>query len=184
MPLIKKKPSNWICKCGRKNDPEDITCGFCQQEKPEGKKPKSLKKVKAYDELHLWPVFSTYIRLRDSNQDGIGRCFTCGRILHWKKGDAGHGIGRQYHATKYNEKNVHLQCKADNGFEGGKREEYKREMDRRYGAGSWDKMTVMSKASHKKLTEVEVDAMVLYYEKEVERLLATKHKPNEKRNQI
>ncbi len=176
MSLIKKKPSNWICKCGRKNDPSSAVCGFCQEEGPAEKKPKSLKKKTAYDELELWPIFSKYIRLRDSNVDGVGFCITCNRAVHWTKADCGHGIGRQHKGTKYNEKNNHLQCKPCNGFEGGKREVYKEKMDKLYGAGTWDRMEVAARQPSK-LGEVEIDAMVLYYEKEVERLLATKNQP-------
>lgn len=178
MTLIKKKPSNWICKCGRKNDPTAEVCGFCQTEKPEDKKPSKLKHTTAYDELHLWPVFSSYIRLRDSDSSGTGRCITCGRFVHWRRADAGHGVPRQYQATKYNELNVHLQCKPCNGFQGGARERYKEEMDKRYGAGTWDKMMVASRMSYKKLGEAEIDVLVLYYEREVERLLATKKTPS------
>ena len=42
----------------------------------------------------LWKWFSIYIRLRDSDENGYGKCFTCGKIIFWKKGDCGHGIGR------------------------------------------------------------------------------------------
>src|SRR3989304_3712371 len=80
--------------------------------------PTSLKSA----ENKLWAVFSVYIRLRDSNSQGIGSCFTCGKLLHWTKGDCGHGIPRQHKATKFNEWNNHLQCKRCNGFEGGARE--------------------------------------------------------------
>lgn len=51
-------------------------------------------------------------------------------------------------------------------------------MDKRYGAGTWDKMMVASRMSYKKLGEAEIDVLVLYYEREVERLLATKKTPS------
>lgn len=178
MTFIKKKAHNWICSCGRKNDPQDSTCAFCQQPRVAEEPPARIKKKTAYDELHLWPVFSTFIRLRDSGPDGIGRCFTCGRVVHWKKADCGHGAGRQFKGTKYNEQNNHLQCKKCNGFEEpgkpkGRPAEYKAEMDKRYGVGTWDKMVVAARAVSK-LDHVSIDLMTEYYEKEVERLLATK----------
>jgi hypothetical protein len=105
-------------------------------------KPKSdLKKL----EDRLWDIFSIYIRLRDSDKQGICKCFTCGALKHWTKGDAGHGIPRQHKATKFNEINNNFQCKGCNGFEGGMREEYKKAMDKKYGTGTWDKMLVASK---------------------------------------
>ncbi len=169
----KKVERAWICSCKRKNDPDELTCRFCQQPKPEGKEPAKLKKGKAYDELVLWPVYSKFIRLRDTNEKGVGKCFTCPRLIHWTKGDAGHGVPRQHKATKYNELNNHLQCKHCNGFEGGVREVYKVEMDKRYGAGTWDKMLVASR-NPLKLGKIEIDILTDYYKKEVERLLLTK----------
>lgn len=174
MTLIKKKPSNWICSCKRKNGPDDLKCGFCQQEKPEDKKASKIKNKTAYDELHLWPVFSTFVRLRDSDQDGILKCFTCSRRMHWRNAQCGHGVPRQHKATKYNEINNNGQCPKCNAWEGGMREVYKEEMDKRHGAGTWDKMIVASRSTYKELGEAEVDVMVEYYEKEVERLLAAK----------
>jgi hypothetical protein len=106
------------------------------------KKPKSdLKKL----EDKLWDIFSVFIRLRDSDEQGICKCFTCHRRNHWTKMDAGHGIPRQHKATKFNEINNNAQCKLCNGFEGGVREVYEKEMDKKYGAGTWNKMLVASK---------------------------------------
>ena len=87
----------------------------------------------------LWVQFSLFIRLRDSDEHGICKCFTCGLVRDYKQMDAGHGISRQHQATKYNEQNNNAQCKKCNGFEGGKREVYKVEMDKKYGHGTWDK---------------------------------------------
>lgn len=110
------------------------------------KKPKSdLQKL----EVKLWDIFSVYIRLRDSDKQGMGRCFTCKKPIHWSKGDAGHGIPRQHKATKFNECNNHLQCKNCNGFEGGMREAYKVEMNKRYGPQTWEKMEIASRQTTK-----------------------------------
>ena len=110
----------------------------------------------------LWKVFSEYIRRRDSDENGFGSCFTCGRIIHWKKGDCGHGIGRQHKGTKYNEKNNHLQCKHCNGFEGGKREKYKEEMNKRYGENTWELMESAAKKPYKG-SQFELDILENYY---------------------
>lgn len=105
-------------------------------------KPKSeLKKL----EDKLWDIFSVFIRLRDTDQDGNGKCFTCGRPLHWSQGDCGHGIPRQHKATKFNEQNNHLQCKKCNGFEGGRMDLYKEAMNKKYGPQTWEKMEVASR---------------------------------------
>lgn len=130
-----------------------------------------IKKKTAYDELYLWPIFSEYIRLRDSNLQGYCRCFTCGLMKHWKQGDAGHGIPRQHKATKYNEINNQFQCKKCNGFEGGARELFKQNLDKKYGAGTWDKLQLAARqvCKHDKF---EYDIMIEYYTKEVAKLKA------------
>lgn len=110
----------------------------------------------------LWKQFSIFIRKRDSNEEGIAKCFTCGLIRHWKQLDCGHGISRQHWGTRYNEKNNHAQCKRCNGFEGGKREVYKVEMDKRYGQGTWDLIEAMSKRPSK-WSQFEVDQLEKHY---------------------
>jgi len=121
----------------------------------------------------LWIWFSRYIRLRDTDENGYGKCFTCPRIVFWKDGDCGHGIPRQHKATKYNEKNNHLQCKFDNGFQGGKREIYKEEMNKRYGANTWDLMELASKKTFK-WSEFEIEALTNHYKQEAQNLLKQK----------
>lgn len=113
----------------------------------------------------LWKVFSEYIRLRDSDENGNVKCFTCGNIRHWTKVDCGHGIGRQHKATKFHEQNNHGQCKRCNGFEGGKREVYKEEVDKRYGAGTWDKLEVQARSVCKR-GQFEIDVMCEHYKKQ------------------
>lgn len=122
----------------------------------------------------LWKIFSIYIRLRDTDQDGFGKCFTCPRIIFWKNGDSGHGIPRQHKATKFDEKNNHLQCKPCNGFEGGKRETYKVEMNKRYGPQTWDLMLLKSRQRFS-WGQFEVDALTEHYKREVEKLMKNKN---------
>ena len=117
----------------------------------------------------LWRVYSTYIRLRDADEQGFCRCFTCGFTADWKRFDAGHGIPRQHKATKYDERNVQSQCKRCNGFEGGKREVYKEEVNKRYGPQTWEKLEVMSRTTCKR-DKFEIDVMTIHYKKEVEKL--------------
>lgn len=120
-------------------------------------------------DARLWKVFSEFIRQRDADENGNCKCFTCGLIRHWKQMDCGHGIGRQHKATKFNEKNNHAQCKRCNGFEGGMRERYKEEMDKRYGEGTWDKMEVIARTTCKR-GAFEIEQLTKYYKAEVKKL--------------
>jgi len=130
---------------------------------------KKIARKKAYDELYLWPIFSKFIRLRDSDKQGVGRCFTCGKPILWTQGDAGHGIPRQHKATKYDEKNSNLQCKPCNGFQGGMREVYKVAMDKKYGEGTWDGLILRSR-NISKMAKFEYDLLITHYSDEVAKL--------------
>ena len=125
-------------------------------------KPKLVKK-KAFSDDKLWKVFSIFIRRRDANEEGYVKCFTCSLMKHWKEMDCGHGIPRQHWGTRYNEKNNHAQCKRCNGFEGGRMDVYKMEVDKRYGSGTWDMLEVFSRISSKRPSQFDVDMMCNYF---------------------
>lgn len=114
----------------------------------------------------LWTVFALFIRLRDADEQGFCKCFTCGTIKRYTKMDAGHGIPRQHKATKFDEKNNQVQCKKCNGFEGGKREVFKENLDKKYGAGTWDRLEVMSRIRCKR-SQLEIDGLEVYYKIQV-----------------
>lgn len=120
-------------------------------------------------EARLWRWFSKYIRLRDADDQGICKCFTCGRVKHWKQMDCGHGIGRQYKATKYDEKNNHAQCKRCNGFEEGRKDIYSKRVNQLYGEGTWERLQILSKATCKR-TQFEIDTLCDYYKGKVKEL--------------
>jgi hypothetical protein len=121
------------------------------------------------DDKKLWKVFSEFIRLRDSNGHGYCRCFTCGAVRYWWDCDCGHGIGRQHLSVKYNEKNNHAQCKKCNGLEGGMRERYKENMDKKYGEGTWDLMEIAARRPSN-ISQFDIAILTDYYQKEVTKL--------------
>lgn len=71
------------------------------------KKKPSLKSLR--NKLDL--LFSAWIRKRDANEHGMGRCITCGqyRLLQ-----CGHFTRRQHTAGRWDEHNAHGQCARDN----------------------------------------------------------------------
>lgn len=121
------------------------------------------------DDKKLWKVFSEFIRLRDSDGNGYCRCFTCGLVRYWRDLDCGHGIGRQHLSVKYNEKNNHAQCKKCNGFEGGMREKYKENVDKKYGKGTWDLLEVAGRKPSN-ISAFDIKILTGYYQKEVEKM--------------
>ena len=167
---MKQVGTKLICNCHKqerwivKNHPR---LGLLCQEGVDALKV-AMKKEPNW-ERKCWEAFSKFIRLRDADKNGICHCITCGFTNHWSKMDCGHGIPRQYKPTKFSEKNNHAQCKRCNGFEGGKREVYAAEVDKRYGAGTWAKLEIQSKASYKK-SDVNFKIMTMHYTQEFEKL--------------
>lgn len=118
------------------------------------------------NDAKLWKEFSLYIRLRDSDENGYCKCFTCNRKGKYTSFDCGHGIPRQHKSTKFHEQNNHAQCKSCNGFEGGKREVYKEEVEKRYGPDAWSRLEILSRQVSKR-GQFEIDVMTDHYRKQV-----------------
>lgn len=95
-----------------------------------GKSEKAKWKAKA-DKF-----FSEFIRLRDSDENGIATCITSGRRAHWRTMDAGHYLSRAKEATRYDERNVHAQGKLANRFQGGHFMEHGFRIEEKYGRGT------------------------------------------------
>lgn len=76
---------------------------------------KAKKLSVSYWKKKVWEVFSPFIRLRDADESGYVACVSCGRVKHWKEGDAGHFIDGRRNAIVYDPRNVHFQCKPCNG---------------------------------------------------------------------
>lgn len=122
----------------------------------------------------LWKVFSEFIRLRDSDENGICKCCTCGAVRYWKNMDCGHGVGRQHMGTKYSEQNNHAQCKKCNGFEAGRADKYKEFVDKKYGKGTWNQMLVFSRMPTK-YGQFEIDLMTKAYSQKVSEMKSSKN---------
>lgn len=79
------------------------------------------KKKKKNPEDKIWTSLSKYIRLRDClctmGRNDVGRCISCNKIIPYKGNDGWHFITRSSEATKYDVRNVHLQCSGCNRFQ-------------------------------------------------------------------
>lgn len=81
-------------------------------------------------------IFSLFIRLSNCDADGYGKCITCEFRGHFRQMDNGHFIGRQFKATRFDEKNVSMQCKGCNKFGQGMAEQFAIEIDKKHGEGT------------------------------------------------
>ena len=55
-------------------------------------------------------IFSQFVRLRDTDDNGYGRCITCGETFHYKEFECGHFRSRRNLTTRWREENAHAQC--------------------------------------------------------------------------
>jgi ribosomal protein L37E len=69
-------------------------------------------------------VFSRYIRIKYSDNDGNSECFTCGKKEHYTTLQCGHFIPRANLGTRFLQQNCRPQCKTCNEYKDGNIEEY------------------------------------------------------------
>ena len=114
-------------------------------------------------------VFSLFIRMRASDENGYATCFTCGQVKKWKEGDAGHFISRGAYSTRWNETNVQFQDKKCNIFQSGQQYLFSVALNRLHGEGTADALYAMSRQT-RKYGVGEIKAMIEIYKNKVERL--------------
>jgi uncharacterized C2H2 Zn-finger protein len=107
-------------------------------------------------------IFSKYIRLRDADDNGYCRCISCGKVFHWKDGDAGHYINRKHMSVRWDEMNVHAQCRACNRFDEGNGPGYTQGLMKKYGPEVLD-LLLYKKFQTSKLTDFEVECLIKHY---------------------
>jgi len=118
--------------------------------------------------------FSRFIRLRDSDENGIGKCCTCGRIGEVKYMDNGHYIKRQHSRLRYSEINCHLQCKKCNAFEQGRDVNFRKYLVEKYGENSV-LILEKSKYGYSKKGKMEIRIIADYYKEQVNKILKNKN---------
>ena len=114
-------------------------------------------------------IFSEYIRLRDTDEGGCGKCISCGKIIHYKEGDAGHYVNRKHLSLRYDEKNVNIQCRACNRFDEGNMIGYNHGLVEKYGDGVINYLNV-KRFNICKMGKVEYEELIKYYQGKVKEL--------------
>ena len=115
-------------------------------------------------------VFSQFIRLRDRIDGGeFAYCCTCGRLKALKEMDAGHFINRRHYGTRFDERNVHAQCRYCNRLNEGEQAKYAEFLKEKYGP---EIITLLN--MHKKNTKLDafkVAAMLQHYKGKVKEMI-------------
>lgn len=99
--------------------------------------------------------FGVYIRLRQTDFRGFGKCITCGVKKNWRDANCGHFQSRAHMATRYHEQNSHFQCRLCNGPR-GKGEQFKHALyiDKVYGKGVALQLEALARTT-RKMTSVD-----------------------------
>jgi len=114
-------------------------------------------------------VFSQWIRQKDADHRGYVECWTCGKVLHWSRVDAGHFQSRAKFSTRWDEMNVKPQCKSCNGFRSGEQYIFARKLDAVYGEGTAEEIERISNQTRKYSVE-ELEALVDVYNRRLRKL--------------
>jgi len=94
--------------------------------------------------------FNRYIRLRDTDSLGYGKCISSGQPLKFgsERAQAGHFYAAGLYKTlEFNEDNVHLQGKQDNYFKSGNQLEYRKNLIRKIGEERVAKLDLLADQS-------------------------------------
>lgn len=105
------------------------------KEKRKVKREKKKESISALTK-ELDRIFSLFIRLRDSNSEGMGKCITCDKVGHYKEMHCGHFRSRKYLSTRWNPVNCNLQCPTCNLYNNGEEFIHGVNIDKKFGKGT------------------------------------------------
>ena len=130
--------------------------------KKKTKKPTVTKLKKKLD-----TIFSKYIRLKDANNAGYVKCYTCGVSKFWEKDgmQAGHFMSRKHTITRYDERNVKPQCYTCNCHYYGRQYEFGLNLNNEYGDGTSEELLITSRQTQKNNANDLLDLIELYTNK-------------------
>lgn len=125
--------------------------------KTKNSKPKTKAQLKRKADT----IFAKYVRMRDSVPVGdvrIGNCITCETqlVIGGISAQAGHFMSRRFNSTRFDERNVNLQCARCNMWGGGEQYLHSIAIDKKYGDGIAKELHDLSRQTKKwTITELE-----------------------------
>lgn len=132
-------------------------------------KYKTKAKTRSWYVHHLDSAFSQYVRLDESDKNGIGTCITCGVKKHWSELQNCHFYSRSKLPTRWDVDNCHSGCYRCNVLLKGNYIEYTKYMIDSYGRPFVDELKVKAD-SCRKISTLQLKEMIDYYKKEVKAL--------------
>lgn len=117
--------------------------------------------------------FSMYVRLSRINRSGYGNCVTCGHLKPFAELDCGHFMSRDHYPTRWDLKNVGIQCQGCNRFRAGRQFEFGQFIDKTEGRGSSAKLHFLAKTGRAP-DNFQIQTMIEFYTGEVKKLRGRK----------
>lgn len=140
-------------------------------EKPK-KKRRSVEEMKYSDLIKVLDrEYSLYVRLRDTDYEGICICATCGKREAWKKITLGHYVSRSHHSVRFDARNTACQCVSCNSFKGGEQFLMRKYLVKKYGEEEIEKMEIFAQMTKTETAET-LREKIAYYRKMVKELLS------------
>lgn len=151
--------------------------------KPKSKGQKFKQKLspqKRFYSSTAWIWFSRYIKIRESDSNGVVRCATSGKmmLLGDKNLHAGHCVkvfdGNNTNMNvAFDERNVLPQSSVENRYFSGRSEVMRDRIDQKFGNGTYEDLLIKSK-QFKKYTDSELKDIADKYRLKVYELLEVK----------
>ncbi len=131
------------------------------------RKQSNKSKSTAKLQKDLDAVYSEYIRRKDADPNGFVRCYTSGKVFHWKQIQCGHFISRRHLSTRWYEKNTKPQSVAENVFNQGNGPVFARKLIEEYGPGILEELEI-KKNNICKMGNFEYEILIKEYKAKIE----------------
>lgn len=128
--------------------------------KSSGKKKTTTASLKT----KLDKVFSLYIRLRDTDDNGYFKCPTCGRIMPFEQADCSHYWSRTHNSTRFDEDNCVAECRFDNRFNSSHLDGLGRYLKKKLGQQRFDLLN-WKHTQARKYSDFEYAELIKHYSK-------------------
>jgi len=119
-------------------------------------------------EKKLDTVFSKWVRFSNAPK-GYCKCVSCGKIDAPEQMDAGHFVDRSHRCLRWDERNVHPQCRRCNRFKEGQKDSYALFLVNKYGAGILEKLN-KQKNNICQFRTLELEQMIKDYQEKLKTL--------------
>lgn len=119
-------------------------------------------------------IFSKFIRLRDTDESGTGKCISCGKFISYHNSHNGHYVNRKHMSLRFDEKNTNMQCVECNSFDEGNVLGYTQGLIRKYGEGIIQEL-IIKKNQISKYSKFEYKVLQAHYRNECKKLLKNKN---------